>query len=87
MSCLLGPECATPEGLKCKEPCCDHFQPFVLKHNGLFLHTDIDSGGMTAYLVKDRNQADQWDTRADAENFGKRCAERFSETPLTAVQL
>lgn len=51
---------------------------------GLFIHTDIEPGGMTAELTK-RAHADVWDTHADASRFLARLAERYPKKEFEVV--
>jgi hypothetical protein len=50
-----------------------------------FVRTDIDSSGMSAMLVKRVEHADTWDTRAEAERFLRRCAEKAPKIMLEVV--
>lgn len=44
-----------------------------------YIYTEIDGGGMSAWLVSDKNQADNWTDKAQCERFIKRLAEPASK--------
>lgn len=44
-----------------------------------FIYTEIDPGGMSAWLVSNKEIADTWKTRESAESFIRRLAEPASK--------
>lgn len=51
----------------------------------LFIHTDIDSGGMSVCFT-DIIYADQFSSREDAESFMARCQERYPKEVFEIVE-
>ncbi len=56
------------------------------KNKALFVHTEIDSGGMSVSLM-DIIYADKFGSIKDAESFMQRCLERYPTEELVIVEI